>query len=75
VAFEFVDEWWKAGPPPKFSATVQETHGDFQASFPDGWMYEEWLGVTSQGHGRHSPFLRELRKAYFTLKELWTSQK
>jgi beta-glucuronidase len=71
VVFEFVDEWWKAGPPPKFSSTVQETHGDFQANFPDGWMYEEWLGVTSQGNGTHSPYMRQLRKSYDYYKKAW----
>ncbi|MGH7198523.1 MAG: glycoside hydrolase family 2 TIM barrel-domain containing protein [Candidatus Omnitrophota bacterium] len=71
VVFEFVDEWWKAGPPPKFSAAGQETIGDFQANFPDGWMYEEWLGVTTQGDGSHSPYMRQLRKTYDYYKKVW----
>ena len=71
VVFEFVDEWWKAGPPPKFSPQVQETTGDFQANFPDGWMYEEWLGLTSQGDGSHSPTMRQLRKSYEYFKKAW----
>lgn len=69
--FEFVDEWWKAGPPPKFSASAQETVGAFQANLPDGWMYEEWLGVVSQGDGSQSPYMRQLRKTYDYYKKAW----
>lgn len=71
VVFEFTDEWWKAGPPPIYSASVHETHGDFVANFPDGWMYEEWLGLTSQGNGSHSPTMRQLRKSYDYYKKAW----
>ncbi len=71
VQFEFVDEWWKSGVPPKFNAAVQETVGIFAANFPDGWMHEEWLGLTSQGDGSHSPFLRQLRKSYDYFKKAW----
>lgn len=71
VLFEYVDEWWKSGLPPKFSAAEHETVGDFAAAFPDGWMHEEWLGVTSQGDGKHSPFLRQLRKAYEYYRKAW----
>ena len=71
VIFEFVDEWWKAGPPPKLSASVQETRGDFVANFPDGWMYEEWLGLTTQGDGSRSPYMRQLRKSYDYYKKVW----
>ncbi len=73
VQFEFVDEWWKSGVPPKFSATEQETVGIFAANFPDGWMHEEWLGLMSQGDGKHSPFKRQLRKAYHYFKKAWNS--
>lgn len=71
VVFEFVDEWWKSGLPPKFSSKEHETIGDFLAAFPDGWMHEEWLGVASQGDGRQSPYLRQLRAAYFYYKKAW----
>ena len=70
--FEFVDEWWKAGPPPQFSPSVQETVGQFRANFPDGWMHEEWLGVTSQGSGGDSPYMRQLRKSYGYYKRAWS---
>lgn len=73
VVFEFVDEWWKAGPPPQFSPFTQETVGQFAADFPDGWMHEEWLGVVSQGDGSHSPYMRQLKKTYDYYKKAWNS--
>jgi hypothetical protein len=75
-AFEWVDEWWKAGPPPQYDPSIQDITGQFGGPFPDGWSYEEWYGLTSQGDGRHSPFMRQLRKAYFLYKdELWNSRR
>ena len=72
--FEFVDEWWKSGLPPKFSASEHETVGDFRAAFPDGWMHEEWLGVTSQGDGTQSPYMRQTRKAFDYFKKVWNEK-
>jgi len=74
VIFEYVDEWWKSGLPPKFSAKEHETIGDFVAAFPDGWMHEEWLGLTSQGDGSHSPYMRQMRKAYDYYKKVWNER-
>lgn len=74
TAFEFVDEWWKSGLPPKFSASEHETAGDFRAAFPDGWMHEEWLGLMSQGDGSRSPYLRQARKAYGYYKKVWNEK-
>ncbi|MBF0254484.1 MAG: hypothetical protein HQL11_05115, partial [Candidatus Omnitrophica bacterium] len=71
VLFQYIDEWWKAGPAPEFDPYLQETVGDFKANFPDGWMHEEWLGVTSQGDGSQSPFLRQLRPAYRYFEKAW----
>ena len=82
VCFEWVDEWWKAGPPPQLDPAKQEpegwdyktrskTPGNFRGPFPDGWLHEEYLGVTSQGNGSDSPFLRHLKKSYFWYKENW----
>jgi beta-glucuronidase len=72
VLFEWMDEWWKAGPPPTFDPSVHATTGQFAGPFPDGWSYEEWYGIVSQGNGKNSPFERQLRKAYFLFKdELW----
>ncbi|OGW81536.1 MAG: hypothetical protein A3C47_01920 [Omnitrophica bacterium RIFCSPHIGHO2_02_FULL_51_18] len=74
VVFEFVDEWWKSGLPPKFSAKEHETLGDFIAAFPDGTMHEEWLGVASQGDGSQSPFMRQLRKSYGYYRKVWNEK-
>lgn len=71
ILFQFMDEWWKAGQPPTFSPYIHETVGQFPGPFPAGWFYEEWFGVCSQGNGKHSPFLRQLRKTYFVYQELW----
>lgn len=86
VCFEWIDEWWKAGPPPQLDPAVQEPKGwdfnkkekipgNFQGPFPDGWLHEEYLGITSQGDGSNSPFLRQLKKAYFWYKKSWTKQR
>jgi len=66
VAFEWVDEWWKAYEPAR-----HDTKGLWAGPFPDGYMHEEWLGLSSQGDGKLSPFLRQLRKSYYTYKKLW----
>lgn len=66
VLFEWVDEWWKA-----YEPGLHDTKPLWAGSFPDGWMHEEWLGITSQGNGKNSPYQRILRKAYYEYKELW----
>jgi len=66
VVFEWLDEWWKA-----YEPKIHDTKGLWTGPFPDGYMHEEWLGLCSQGDGKSSPFLRQLRKAYFTYKKLW----
>jgi hypothetical protein len=60
-AFEWMDEWWFSGQPRE-----QNTSG---TSGPEA--NNEWQGLISQGDGRHSPFLRQLRKSYFMYKGLW----
>jgi beta-glucuronidase len=42
----------------------------FGFPFLDGWSYEEWYGLVAQGDGKHSPFMRQLRPAYFSIKEM-----
>jgi beta-glucuronidase len=66
VVFEWLDEWWKA-----YEPSVHDTKGLWVGPFPDGYMHEEWLGVCGQGNGKLSPFLRQLRKVYYTYKKLW----
>ena len=71
--FEWMDEWWKAGPPPQYDPAIHDIVGQFGGPFPDGWSYEEWYGVVGQGDGKNSPYERQLRKAYFMYKdELWS---
>jgi len=83
VCFEWVDEWWKSGPPPQLDPGAQEWEGwDFKANkripgnfrgpFPDGWFHEEYLGLTNQGNGSSSPFLRQPKKAFYWYKQRWT---
>ncbi len=67
IHFEWLDEWWKAYEPLLHDATK-----NWAGPFPDGWNYEEWLGIAGQGDGSHSPFLRQLKKSYFMYQELWT---
>lgn len=73
IVFEWMDEWWKSGrdtgPNPQWRQSVA---GDMVFPYRDGWAHEEWYGITGQGDGSHSPYLRQLRQAYFTLRELWS---
>lgn len=66
IIFEYLDEWWKA-----YEPSYHDTKGLFVGPFLDGYMHEEWLGIVSQEDGSDSPFLRQLKKAYFTYKSLW----
>ncbi|MDD5567850.1 MAG: glycoside hydrolase family 2 TIM barrel-domain containing protein [Candidatus Omnitrophica bacterium] len=66
VVFEWLDEWWKA-----YEPSIHDTKGLWAGPFPDGFMHEEWLGLCGQGDGKDSPFLRHLRKAYYTYQKLW----
>ncbi|MCX5701150.1 MAG: hypothetical protein NTZ63_06395 [Candidatus Omnitrophica bacterium] len=66
VVFEWLDEWWKA-----YEPSIHDTKSLWAGPFPDGYMHEEWLGLCGQGDGKDSPFLRQLRKAYYTYQKLW----
>lgn len=66
VIFEWTDEWWKA-----YEPLLHDTHKQWPGPVKGGWFFEEWLGVTSQGPGTDSPYLRQLRKSYYTYKSLW----
>ncbi|MFH1760801.1 MAG: glycoside hydrolase family 2 TIM barrel-domain containing protein, partial [bacterium] len=66
VIFEWLDEWWKA-----YEPALHDTKGLWTGPFPDGYMHEEWLGVVGQGDGKESPFLRQLRKAYYMYQKKW----
>ena len=66
ILFEWLDEWWKG-----YEPGIHDTKGLWVGPFPDGFMHEEWLGIAGQGDGKTSPFLRELRKSYYTYQKLW----
>ncbi|MDD5477838.1 MAG: glycoside hydrolase family 2 TIM barrel-domain containing protein [Candidatus Omnitrophica bacterium] len=66
VVFEWLDEWWKA-----YEPAIHDTKGLWTGPFPDGYMHEEWLGMAGQGDGKLSPFLRQLRKAYYMYQKKW----
>lgn len=66
VAFEWMDEWWK-----NYEPFRHDRKSDAVGPFPGGYYFEEWFGLVGQGNGRHSPFLRQLRKTYYLYKELW----
>ena len=69
VVFEWLDEWWKA-----YEPAIHDTKGLWTGPFPDGYMHEEWLGVSGQGDGKLSPFLRQLRKAYYMYQGKWQGE-
>jgi len=68
VAYSWVDRWWLVGSP-----KVHDTHlGAWSGSTIDGEFNDEWLGICSQGKGKHSPFQRILKNVYYTYQEeLW----
>jgi len=68
VFFEWVDEWWK-----NYEPYLHDRKSDAIGPFPGGFYYEEWFGITSQGKGTKSPFLRQLKKSYFVYKKLWNN--
>jgi len=66
IAFEWLDEWWKG-----YEPSMHDKKSLWKGPFPDGTMHEEWLGLCGQGDGSGSPFLRQVRKAYYTYKKIW----
>ncbi|MCM8813334.1 MAG: cohesin domain-containing protein [Candidatus Omnitrophica bacterium] len=72
VVFEWLDEWWKAQSVYD-SPWQQQTEPQFYwAIMPDQWSHEEWFGICGQGSGAQSPFLRQLRQAYYVYRDqLW----
>ncbi len=70
IVFEWLDEWWKSN---RETSPFEHdtTHNDLFI-LPDGTVSEEWFGLCGQGDGKQSPFLRELRRAYYLYKTMWT---
>ena len=75
IIFEWTDEWWKAGPPPKYDPSLHDKTAQWVGPFIDGGGYEEWFGIVSIGDGKDSPFKRQLRKAYYSIRDLWKKYK
>ncbi len=69
VVFSWMDEWWKNYEPAK-----HDTKADVIGPFAGGYYFEEWFGLISQGNGSQSPLLRQLRRAYFSYKKMWTGK-
>lgn len=69
LIFEWLDEWWKAPGDSNFNHDTQPQF--WMGSAPDGWSHEEWYGICGQGNGNNSPFLREVRQAYYSYKYMW----
>src|SRR5438132_683812 len=68
---------WYASKSALYKNLQPDTHAivpQFGGPFLDGWSYEEWFGITSQGSGKGSPFARILRPAYYRMKELWNTK-
>ncbi|NTV29711.1 MAG: hypothetical protein HGA80_06500, partial [Candidatus Omnitrophica bacterium] len=66
IAFEWLDEWFKNYEPYK-----HDVKADVIGPFAGGYYFEEWFGIVGQGDGSKSPFLRQLRKAYYMYKDMW----
>ncbi len=69
VVFEWLDEWWK-----NYEPFYHDKNSEAIGPFAGGYYYEEWFGLNGQGKGKHSPFLRQTRKAYDLYKEMWKSK-
>ncbi|MDR1942161.1 MAG: hypothetical protein LBQ47_07525, partial [Endomicrobium sp.] len=72
VIFEWSDEWWKSEG--DSDPWKHDEFSKFGGAFLDGESYEEWYGIAGLGDGKDSDFKRQLRKAYFTYKELWNKK-
>ncbi len=75
IVYQWLDEWWKAGHSSEFSPDEQDIWGGMDKNFDEPCSLDEWLGICSQGDGSKSPFLRQLRQAYYTYKDLWNDKK
>ena len=65
--FEWLDEWWKS-----YEPAYHDKKGVAAGPFLDGYYHEEWFGIAGQGDGKKSPYLRQLKPAYYIYKELWS---
>lgn len=68
-AYNWLDSWWLCGS----SEEHDVEKGAWRGPTKDSWMNDEWMAICGQGDGSQSPFLRQLRKVYYTLQEEWRS--
>ncbi|EKD27798.1 MAG: Non-specific serine/threonine protein kinase [uncultured bacterium] len=61
---EWLDSWNSDSNPGEHDSGITKTN-----ITPDGFIHNEWMGIVSQGNGKHSPFLRSPRKSYYFFKE------
>ncbi|MBU4306040.1 MAG: hypothetical protein KJ893_10555 [Candidatus Omnitrophica bacterium] len=73
IVFEWLDEWWKANSAADSPDQHQTEPQFYWGIAPDQWSHEEWYGICGQGDGGNSPFLRELRQAYYLYKQMWSA--
>ena len=45
--------------------------GQAPGPFADGMFHEEWFGLTSQGNGYDSPYMRQPRKSVQVVAKYW----
>lgn len=60
MVFQWADMWYAFGDP-----STQDV-GEYVQQ-----KYLEFMGLTSQGDGKHSPYLRQLKKVYFLYQKFW----
>ncbi len=68
-AFEWLDEWWKAGDPDRQA----EPGSSGQIGIDKARWTQEYCGIASQGDGSQSHFLRHLRRVYSEYQRLWAA--
>lgn len=71
MAYEWLDEWWQAGDP--VHQAKEGVVGLQGANKAANWDLE-YSGIASQGDGKKSPFLRQLRKVYWAYQKLWNEK-
>ena len=67
-AFEWLDEWWKAGDP---KLHAEKGTSGRQGTGGASWT-QEYCGILTQGEGQDSPVLRRPRKVYEVYRRAWT---
>jgi len=70
-AYTWLDSWWLCGSSKRHDIKKGAWRGPAQ----DGWFNDEWLGLCSQGNGRNSPFLRQLKKVYSFYQKQWNQKR